>query len=218
MVVTSSRGLNRCGRVAGAADWGGGRRGHRDLSVGKRPAGASREWPGQTDGRQFLGTTNKAICAVNSNSIVRTQQLSVKFRGFNLSRNSPGAETYSMENGPGRGSAATPTRSWVPNYGVLRNRVVPPVQAEVKRVPLREARCRRPQAALPGRDGRLGDGQSKIWARYSERGRVGGGGVHPSASQSNHHFPNLLFCPAVAPADWPGDARRDPGKSLWGHE
>jgi hypothetical protein len=22
----------------------------------------------------------------------------------------------------------------------------------------------------------------------------------------------------VAPADWPGDARRDPGKSLWGQK
>jgi hypothetical protein len=31
-------------------------------------------------------------------------------------------------------------------------------------------------------------------------------------------FPTSFFCPAVAPADWPGNARRDPGKSLWGQK
>jgi hypothetical protein len=31
-------------------------------------------------------------------------------------------------------------------------------------------------------------------------------------------FPNLLFCSAVAPADWPGNGRRDPGETLWGQE
>ena len=102
--------------------------------------------------------------------------------------------------------------------GRLRNRVVPPVQAAVTRRSDEEASCRRPQVALPGTGKRSGNSQSDIWARLSERGRGGGGGVHPSASQSNHHFPNLLFCPAVAPADWPGDARRDPGKSLWGQK
>ena len=30
--------------------------------------------------------------------------------------------------------------------------------------------------------------------------------------------PNLLFCYAVAPADWPGDARLDPGRTLWGQK
>ncbi|BCW68875.1 hypothetical protein NicSoilB4_36380 [Arthrobacter sp. NicSoilB4] len=30
--------------------------------------------------------------------------------------------------------------------------------------------------------------------------------------------PNLLFCFDVAPADWPGDARLDPGKTLWGQK
>lgn len=31
-------------------------------------------------------------------------------------------------------------------------------------------------------------------------------------------YPNLLFCYAVAPADWPGDARLDPGRTLWGQK
>ena len=31
-------------------------------------------------------------------------------------------------------------------------------------------------------------------------------------------YPNLLFCYAVAPADWPGDALLDPGRTLWGQE
>jgi len=31
-------------------------------------------------------------------------------------------------------------------------------------------------------------------------------------------FPNLLFCYAVAPADWPADARLDPGRTLWGQK
>ncbi len=30
--------------------------------------------------------------------------------------------------------------------------------------------------------------------------------------------PNLLFCYAVAPADWPGDVRPDPGRTLWGQK
>jgi hypothetical protein len=51
-------------------------------------------------------------------------------------------------------------------------------------------------------------------ARASNEGRERGDGQLPSASQSNH-FPNLLFCSAVEPADWPGNARRNPGKSLW---
>ncbi|GIU56270.1 hypothetical protein NicSoilC12_20190 [Arthrobacter sp. NicSoilC12] len=102
--------------------------------------------------------------------------------------------------------------------GRLRNRVVPPVQAAVIGLSGKESQLPRAQAALPGTGKRSGNSQSDIWARVSERGRVGGGGVHPSASQSNHHFPNLLFSSAVAPADWPGDARRDPGKSPWGQK
>lgn len=46
----------------------------------------------------------------------------------------------------------TPTRSWVPNYGVLRNRVVPPVQAELRTLP---AGSPQPgaRAAMPGTAG-----------------------------------------------------------------
>ena len=28
--------------------------------------------------------------------------------------------------------------------------------------------------------------------------------------------PNLLFCYAAAPAQWPGNVRFDPGRTLWG--
>lgn len=65
--------------------------------------------------------------------------------------------------------------------------------------------------------GKKGSGASRSEnrARFSSRGRGCGGVVLPSASQSIH-FPNLLFRDAEAPADSPGDVRRDPGKCALG--
>lgn len=144
---------------------------------------------------------------------------------------------------PCEGSAAHPTGSLVPIFGVLRNRVVPPGRPAATLLPERKVRAKpwlrvlvqgnlfiepvptnrfqrasvtiKPYRTRPQTQG-LGGCEAEKRARSSGRGR-GGDKVHPSASQSNH-FPNLLFCYAVAPADWPGNARLDPGETLWGQK
>ena len=99
--------------------------------------------------------------------------------------------------------------------GVLRSREGPLIRATAQGPSARGSR-------LSHRLRRLGGNAltGSAWIRrqllresgaISDRGRGRGDGERPSASQSIH-FPNLLFCSAVAPGDWPGDARRVPGK------
>ena len=197
---------------------------HRDLSlVGIEPPwfnGANRrqqEWPDET-GRRILGATNRALDAGNSNNRFRAWQLARKSLALIKPEFRIG-KVIRWRMAPGRGSAETPTRSWVPNYGEAAQ----PRGSACSGCRHWAFRHGRPTAAGPrlhclGRE----SGQETVSPTFG-RGSANEAGlavvvVHPSASQSNHHFPNLLFCSAVAPADWPGDARRDPGKSPLGSE
>jgi hypothetical protein len=103
--------------------------------------------------------------------------------------------------------------------GVLRKRVAPPYQTAEVRKSSEEAglsSCYRSAGAGTGSQG-SGDGESVMRARASNEGRERGDGQLPSASQSNH-CPNLLFCSAGVQAEWPDNARRDPGKVALGSE
>ena len=90
--------------------------------------------------------------------------------------------------------------------GRLRTHVVPPVQAAVTRRSVEEASCRRPQGALPG----TGSGQETVSPTFG-RGTANEAGVavavyiHPLVKVIII-FPTSFFCPAVAPADWPGES------------
>ena len=104
--------------------------------------------------------------------------------------------------------------------GMLRNRVVPPGQSAVTELPGRGAPVS-PWLRFPGLGpGRGGKGQEAVGPKFG-RGAASEAGVavkyiHPLVKVII--YPNLLFCYAVAPADWPDDARLDPGRTLWGQE
>ena len=100
--------------------------------------------------------------------------------------------------------------------GVLRNRVVPLGQTFRDGCPAGQP------GNLPvpasGRERRSYQADSPTFGRAAatEAGFAVRVYIHPLVKVII--FPNLLFCSAVAPADWPGDARRDPGRSLWGQK
>lgn len=117
--------------------------------------------------------------------------------------------------------AATPARSWVPNLGVLRNRVVPRGQSTVTELPGRGVPVSPWLRFLGHGPGGGGKGQEAVGPTFgrdtaSEAGAAATKYIHPLVKVII--YPNLLFCYAVAPADWPGDARLDPGRTLWGQK
>ena len=103
---------------------------------------------------------------------------------------------------------------------MLRNRVVPPGQSTVTEPPGREVSVS-PSFRFPGLGpGRGGTGQEAVGPKFG-RGAASEAGaavkyIHPLVKVII--YPNLLFCYAVARADWPGDARLDPGRTLWGQK
>lgn len=74
---------------------------------------------------------------------------------------------------------------------------------------------------LSQKPGRERKGQETVGPKFG-RGSEAEAGV--AAMQYIHPLvkviisPNLLFCYDVAPADWPGDVRLDPGRTLWGQK
>ena len=104
---------------------------------------------------------------------------------------------------------------------MLRNRVVPPGQSAVTELPGRGVTLSPWLRVLGQRPGRGGKGQEAVGPKFG-RGSATEAGVavteYIRPLVKVIIFPNLLFCSAVAPADWPGDGRLDPGRSLWGQK
>ena len=103
---------------------------------------------------------------------------------------------------------------------MLRNRVVPPGSVRLHGTPGKGSACitvARCPGQKPGR-GRTGQEVGPKFGRGSaaEAGVAVTKYIHPLVKVIIS--PNLLFCYAVAPADWPGDARLDPGRTLWGQK
>ena len=104
---------------------------------------------------------------------------------------------------------------------VLRNRVVPPGSVRCHGTPGKGSAgitVARGPRSKPGRERK---GQEAVGPKFG-RGSATEAGV--AATKYIRPLvkviisPNLLFCYAVAPADWPGDARLDPGRTLWGQK
>ena len=103
---------------------------------------------------------------------------------------------------------------------MLRNRAVLPGQPTVTEPPGKGMPVSPWLRFLGQRPGRGGKGQEAVGPKFG-RGAASEAGVavkyiHPLVKVII--YPNLLFCYAVAPADWPGDARLDPGRTLWGQK
>lgn len=104
---------------------------------------------------------------------------------------------------------------------MLRNRVVPPGQSTVTELPGRGVPVSPWLRFLGQGPGGGGKGQEAVGPKFgrdsaSEAGVAAAKYIHPLVKVII--YPNLLFCYAVAPADWPGDARLDPGRTLWGQK
>ena len=105
--------------------------------------------------------------------------------------------------------------------GVLRNRAAPSGQPTVTELPGKGVPVSPWLRFLGQRTGRGGKDQEAVGPKFgrvsaSEAGVAAAKYIHPLVKVII--YPNLLFCYAVAPADWPGDALLDPGRSLWGQK
>ena len=105
--------------------------------------------------------------------------------------------------------------------GMLRNRVVPLGQSTVTELPGGGVPVSPWLRFLGQRPGHGRKGQEAVGPKIgrgsaSEAGAAVAKYIHPLVKVIIS--PNLLFCYAVAPADWPGDARLDPGRTLWGQK